>query len=616
MPEARTVWQPARPRKSSWRTPRQWSACACLALAACGGTGSDPRAPTAVLSTPVEVETELRSLIAGWARGGSAERIALEPALVTFRDRRREDDGSRLADVLLAWIALEKGDLERAAARAHAIRSVAGPGTPGTASDIAAAVEGAALRRLGHPEQALALLSPLVSKLIDPWARSLCNQESVGSAVEAGRWGRALGLMRVWLREAGAEERATARATVERDLESAPPLELLSLLDSGSRAAAPIADEEMEMRKLVARRLASVAQQHRDAGLAQHLLATAGGALGDRGEIVAQLAAGADRARVEARTVGLVVSLRNDQTRRRGADIAEGVSFGLGLPGSAARLVSRDDHGSPERLEEALAALSADGASIIIVGSDEQDAARAAAFAEAHRIPVLLLRPPSGEIARGPAGFAFVLGADPADLEASLIAALVARGAGPVAILSEQPGRPRAPRPDVVGLRGCDEARSPWQGVGAAGVVLSAEHDCARDAIAAAEPLKLRFAVGFEAEPLALPTGSVMATAGVFPFGATPPPPIEGWLRTHPNPPSWWAALGHDAAVLAWAGVQVLPAQGTEDPAEVEARRAQAAATLAAARAELWTTDAQGFHGTRTLPRTIGVREITSRGRP
>ncbi len=448
-----------------------------------------------------------------------------------------------------------------------------------------------------------------MSKLIDPWARALCNQESVDSAVEAGRWDRALGLMRVWLREAGLEERATARSSIERALEHAPPAELVALLDRTSGAAATPAEEDEAMRRLVAQRLALVARQRKDAPLAQHLLATAGELLGDQGDPVAQLAAGANRARVEARTVGLLLSLRNDRTRRRGADIAEGVSFGLELPGSAARLVSRDDHGSPERLEEALAALSADGASIIIAGSDEQEATQAAAFAEAHHIPVLLLRPPAVEPGGAQARFSFVVGAEPADLEASLIAALVTRGAAPVAILADEPARPRAPRPDVVGLRGCNEASSPWKGLGAAGVVLSAEHACARDAIAAAAPLKLRFAGGFEAAALALPAGSVIAAAGVFPFGPTPPPRVEAWLRTHPGPPSWWAALGHDAAVLAWAGVQVLPAQGTEEPGEVEARRAQAAAALAAAQADLWTTEARGFHGARTLPRTLGVRE-------
>jgi hypothetical protein len=594
---------------------------ACGACGACAGSDADARKPTAVLSPSLEAEGELRSLVTSWAHGARAERLAMEPALVTFRRKHPDGGPARLAEVLVSWIALDRGNLHAAEVRARKIRAAVGPGT---VADIARTVEGAALRRQGRPGEAVELLLPLLSKLIDPWARALYNQEIVDSAVEAARWDRALALMRVWLREAALEERATARAHIEQSLERVPPAELLKLLDRGVTPA-PAVEEEVEMRKLVTQRLAFVARAGKDAELAQHLLATAGALLGDQGDVVAQLAAGASRARVEARTVGLLLSLRNDQTRRWGADIAQGVAFGLGLPGSAAHLVSRDDHGSSERLEEALAALSADGASIVIAGSDEQEATTAAVFAEAHHIPVLLLRPPQpGALPEGKPRFCFVVGVDAGDLEAALAAALVARGASPVALLSDEPERRRPTALPLAAVRGCGEAGAPWKGVGAAGLVLSVEPDCAREAVTAGAPFKLRFASGFESASLPLPPGSLVATAGLFPFAApapegalasrvsASPSPLRAWLKDHPAPPSWWAALGHDAAVLAWAGVQVLPAQGTEDPSEVEARRAQAAAALAGAQAELWTTDATGFGGARTLPRTLGVREITA----
>ncbi len=228
-----------------------------------------------------------------------------------------------------------------------------------------------------------------------------------------------------------------------------------------------------------------------------------------------------------------------------------------------------------------------------------------------------------------------MVGTDAGDVEAALIAGLVARGASPVAILADDPALPRAARPDVVAVRGCGEAGASWKSLGAAGVVLSAAADCAREAIAAAGPLKLRFAAGLEPDALPLPPGSLVAT-GRAPFAPTPPTPpavhdgapldrsralpqapaLGAWQNGHPSPPTWWASLGHDAAVLAWAGVQVLPAQGTEDPREVEARRALAASALAGAQAELWTTEAHGFGGARTLPRTLGVREVAAPSRP
>ena len=81
-------------------------------------------------------------------------------------------------------------------------------------------------------------------------------------------------------------------------------------------------------------------------------------------------------------------------------------------------------------------------------------------------------------------------------------------------------------------------------------------------------------------------------------------------MSGHALPPSFWAGLGHDAAVLAWMCVQALPERATEDPSEVAARRAQTAQALAAAQAELWTSEARGFNGARELPRMIGVREL------
>jgi hypothetical protein len=573
------------------------SVCASSMSACASG---EPR-PTAALSHSLEAESDLRALLASWARASRSERVAMEGSFMTFRKRHAADDTARIADVMLAWIALEKGELQAAEVAARKARVAAGPGV---VADIARTVEGASLRRQGHAGQALELLSPLVNKIIDPWARALYNQEVVASAVEAGRWKQALALMRVWLREAGSDERAAARASIEAALSRAPPADLLELLE---RDASAEADEEVDMRKLVAQRLALIARAGKDPQLAQRLLRRASDLLGDQSDVVAQLAVGASRARVEPRTVGLLLSLRDDVARRRGAEIAQGVAFGLGLPGSAARLVTRDDHGSRDRVEEALLALSADGASVIIAGSDDQEANQAAAFADARRIPVVLLRPPAPDRRKS---FSFVLGVDPDDVEGALVAGLVARAVASVALLVDDPTRVRPSRPEVAQVRGCGDASAPWGSL--AGIVLAASAECGREALTAAGSHRLRFAAGFEAAGLPLPAGSIVATAGPFPF-ASPSPALEAWSKNHQGPPGFWVALGRDAAVLAWAGVQRLPAQSTEEPGEVEARRNHAAASLASAQADLWTTEASGFHGARTLPRTVGVREVGRR---
>lgn len=610
MPPAKTLRTViARRWAQSAVLPRKLCAIPLLVIAAaCSGSGGTARPPTALVSSSIPADTELRGLLGAFARGGAPERIGMEPSITAFIARHPSDPLVRWAEALLAWIALDRGQLDLALTRAFAAQRAAGTGTVG---DIARTVEGAALRRQGKPEEALLRLTPLVSKLVDGWARALLNKEVVESALDAGKAREALALMSTWLREAGPEERATVRAHLAKSLARVAPSELDRWLQ-GKRAMelALAAEEELEIRKLVAQQLAAVAIETKDAELAQRLLTVAGSLLGERSEAIAQLATGVSRARVEARTVGLLLSLRNDKTRRRGAEIADGVAFGLGLPGSAARLVSRDDRGAGKRIEEALNALAADGASIVIAGADEEEANVAAAFAESRRIPVILLRRPSTQ-APG-ARFTFVVGVDPVEHESTLISALHARAGGSLAILADEPIRPRDPRPEVSAVRGCSEAAAPWKPLGVSGVVLAAQPDCARAAIIAAAPERLRFAAGFEADAAALPPGSVVTTAGLFPVAlGGKPAALAAWLKDHATPPSWWVAMGHDAAVLAYAGVQALPPQGTEEPREVAARRAWAAQALASAQAELWTTEAKGFGGATTLPRTVGVREVT-----
>ena len=64
-------------------------------------------------------------------------------------------------------------------------------------------------------------------------------------------------------------------------------------------------------------------------------------------------------------------------------------------------------------------------------------------------------------------------------------------------------------------------------------------------------------------------------------------------------------ALGRDAAVLAVLAVHDLAASASDS--DVRARRIEAAAALAVARADLWTTEARGFDAARALPREIRI---------
>jgi hypothetical protein len=200
-------------------------------------------------------------------------------------------------------------------------------------------------------------------------------------------------------------------------------------------------------------------------------------------------------------------------------------------------------------------------------------------------------------------------------VETMLAAALAARGSTPWPwcrkirggmVRSSCRGRDRA----AAELRGAETGERPK---GALGVVLGGS--CARAIARTWAGPKVRFAASFEAT-LARAALAAEGERGE-PGGALPrstrrrlPRRWQHLDADHASPPGWWAALGHDAAVLAWAAVRTLPQQGTEDPREVTARLAKAAQALGDASGELWTSEARGFGGKQVLPRTIGAREL------
>ncbi|MGK3969834.1 hypothetical protein WMF38_32365 [Sorangium sp. So ce118] len=645
---------------------------AAIAGAGCGAQGGGEPVSPALSASPA-AQAELRRILTRFANGARAERLALEPELLAFRKRYPGDDLARVAETHLAWIALEQGDIRRAEALAAEIEA-RGRGATG---DIARVLRGAALRRAGKPKPAYGVLRPLVSKVIDPYVRSLLNEEVTAAAMEAGAWTQAIELMSVWLREASDDDRAAVRAQIGALLRKVPIERLVGALRAG-QAAGEVVEPEVDLRSLIAERLAIVARERRDVALAKELLDRAGPLLGAQGDALSELWTGAGTARVEPPTVGLLLSTRTQQSRRRGVEVAAGVAHGLGLlrPGSDARLVSRDVGGEGS-VDEALSSLTAEGAAVLIAGSDREQATAVAKFARANAIPVLLVHPPEPAALDG--AFVFVVGEEPARSIEVLAAALAERGAKPVALVGGDAGAqqgadasaggapagaaggaPAGPAAGVVGPGAaaaasgaaaspgaaapppaeggvalalpCDGAFDPraLRPLGIRGLILSGDAPCAEQALRAA-PRSVTIALSFEAA-ISPPPGSLVATAGLFPFAAAPasaqrlpggsapgaPPQdapgaavaLAAWLATHPTPPSFWAALGRDAGVLAWAGVQRLPKTGTEDPAEVKARRLAAASALSSATAELWTTSATGFGGKRVLPRAIGYREI------
>jgi hypothetical protein len=193
----------------------------------CGGAQGAGGTPEATLAEASDAQVAFRPLLKRWVRGSTAERAKLEVELYAFAKQHRRDPLERLTEAMLAWIALERGDLPRADTLAR--RVVRGP--PGNTRNIALVVVGAELRRSGDPRAALQVLRPLVSKLIDPWARALLNDEAVASALAARDWAEAIRFMELAVREAGDEDRLAAREAVTARVAAIPDEELISLLE-------------------------------------------------------------------------------------------------------------------------------------------------------------------------------------------------------------------------------------------------------------------------------------------------------------------------------------------------------------------------------------------------
>jgi hypothetical protein len=264
------------------------------------------------------------------------------------------------------------------------------------------------------------------------------------------------------------------------------------------------------------------------------------------------------------------------------------------------------------------------GASVLIAGLDPAQAQIAAAFAERKRIPLILLSPITDATVHAPA---FALGDSSDRGIAALVEAMVSRGAKSIAPVGGSVPAAVAGRGTFLEVASCEapasqagESRFPlsdWRAAKVDHLLLLGDAACASDAmddVLAARFSGIRAAIGLEAAEVAGGLGripSLVATAGSFPLkrGDTTSP-LAGFKKRHGKAPSWFAALGHDAAVLARVALRTLPQDRAEAKEEVKKRHAAARDALFRAEADLWTTEARGFAGQSVIAREIGVLEV------
>jgi hypothetical protein len=592
--------------------------------AACASGASSQARPQAALASSLGAQTEFRRLHARWLEARPEDRRALERDLREYIGRHATDSRARLARLYLAWLLIDRRELDEARRLVDQARS----GPAGSTNDFANVARAALLARSGKAVQALALLDPLEGKLVDPDERLLFGAERVLAAKAAGRHDRIAEYMLRWLADAASEDQellATRIATMLRSL-PAPALEKsLETLDSEARSGSGTrrAGARDRMRKLLRERLVQIALADKDGELARRLLDRGPPALG-RGERGAELrriaVSSTGAARVAGRSIGLVLSLGNAEARRRSADVAAGVARALGLPESDAdpagvRLLMAEEEGGEGELAQALQRLAGEGAAVLLGGVDPAGAKIAAGFADSSGIAVIGFEP----IADRREGSYFSVGLELARQEALLAEELGRRGKvvpvrvgpGGLSCSSSAPsaGAPRFPV-------------QTWRRDRVDALILLGDPTCARDAIAelGAAGVKPLLAFGVEAAELlssAAPAAERIAVgAGPFPLGATgngsTPKDMLEWQRRAGRGPSWYAALGHDAALLAsgaMAGFSPDRVDGGRGVAELHQR---ARRQLASARARLWSSDRPGFEGSRQLERNLII--VSSNG--
>lgn len=567
-----------------------------IALVSCGGASGPVPKPD--LGMNVIAQRDLAHMRDTWERSDREGRSALEDPLRQHVARYPRDPSTRVARVMLALIALEKGDIDRAA-------TLAGPlaaGHDGATKDAAVVVVGATLRRRGRAAEALARLQPLFQKLIDPVARNTLNRELVLAAVETGKYADASRFLQAYVRQAKREDRQQALSEAAALVDRIPAPSLLGVLAREQAAEEP----DVGFLDLLADALARYVTDKEDVALAKRLLEIAGPLLGDRADGVARIAARGAAVRLERNTLGLVLPIRNEELRRRGVEVAAGLALALGLPGGKARLVTRDDGGDAATIDDALALLNADGAAVIVAGFDTKEADVASAYAERTGLPVVLLRPPSKPIKQD--GPVFVLGEIPGESRALLARELAERGHDKVAVLvADRDGTDKTvAQPNVVGVQQCGASLDFVKTAGADALVVDGHPTCAAEAAAAGG-----IALGFGLDAGAAGARGLYAGAGIFPspLDASDDPLLRAWQKMDRGAPTWWTGLGHDAGVLVKDAILKLPADSEDGEDRAAAARRKAAATEAVARAEgkLWTTEAKGFGGKRAIPRTVTV---------
>ncbi|MFO0679054.1 MAG: ABC transporter substrate-binding protein [Polyangiaceae bacterium] len=613
-----------------------------LGIAACA-SGHDERRPMAALASSPESARDFAALRPLVTSRDAAVRASAEPRLVQFILRNPYDRLIVLAHVYLALLLVDRG----ADAEADAKLKVVEPIRPGTPRDLAVTVRARWLRHQKRSSEAFALLQPLVGKVVDPDVRELFNEEMTTVSVEAGSPYEAIAYMDAWLRTVAEDDRELVRTKIAASVKTMDR----GVLEGAFRAmqSGQNLGYSVDIRRILANRLAEVALAERDATLA-HWLASSPGAtvlLGDERAIaIGELAL---RRRgvssIEGRTIGLLLPASSRFLQEEAAEAMRGVAWALGLPratpdeGDRIRLVTRDDGGDPKSVEGVLDDMAGEGVAVVIGGFVGREAARALAWAESRKVPFISLTIPRED---APRNYGFLAG-ESRQRELDMIgAALAERKIARIAAVVERPVAGDDVKKmaadhgiEVDAEASCDarndrpsDERFPfveWQKSKVPAFVTLGPEECIRELtrvlvsenISGTVVVPLEGASTLEIDSFGSRHKFLTVSAGLLPVrgGAETAKneDLAGFIRASGRRPVYWTALGRDAGALARLAVLPLPNDVAPTTAEVEKRRELVRNALREVKAPLWTTEATGMDARQSLPRTLSVVDLAAK---
>lgn len=609
-----------------------------LADAACRRT-FDER-PVASLSRSPEMETRFDDLRARWTAADSKGRADLRPDFAKLvADLEQKGDG--LEPLARAYLALTWLDANvPAAAEAVARPLVDGP--PGVANDLGTLVKGAALRRLGKPQEAIDLLRPLIGKLIDAFARPILYEEICEAFLDDGRYEEAIAYAEGWLRSATGAEKKEVRAAVARVLRRVPEAVVLRVLEADA-VAPPEARHSADMVMIFSSRL-------------EEGSAVAEGDAGADAKVASADAASAPTTpplptpillpiRFDPKTIAVLVPITIPGWATQASAVVRGAAAvanpalatalhsdaGTPIPSSALehRLAVLDSGGTALGATRALEAAEREGAGVVIGGFFDAEANALAALAQSRHVPTVLLRRPSAppSVPAGEKQQWVSLGPS-LDEEAKATLAIAQVAAVDAAVVEPWPvpGDTSPPPTDPLRAR-CDAqpklAGAPafpvaeWQLRKVSNILVLGDARCARrlaDEILGAKkstwrPTLILSPSALELAHVTLPLARTVVGAGLLPADDAAPSSLRTLWKDQGGAVGFYGALGHDAASLATSALpgDLLPATET---ATMQKARATTLARLLSAKTELWTSSSNGPTPAGTIPQTLRLRAV------